>query len=113
MEWELRLKLDSEPDGALIVAAEAQKRFSFFAFDAMTFRLVVHEAILNALKHGGGEAVLTAFGDGNKMQIEISQKNEIVFPAESPPFKGIALIKRFAREIEVSEDKKTLLLRFY
>ena len=113
MEWKLRIKPDCEQDCALIVANEAQKRFSFSDSELMTFRLVIHEAVLNALKYGGGDIVLTVSGNQKELQAEISQKNQIVFPAESLPFKGVALIRRHAREIAFSEDKKTLILRFY
>ena len=79
MEWKLRLKLDFERDCALIVMNEAQKHFSFSPSELMTRRLAVHEAVTNALKYGG-EAALTAVGNGNKMRVEIRQKNKIVFP---------------------------------
>lgn len=112
MEWNLRLKLDFEQDGALIVMTEAQRHFSFSSLELMTRRLAVHEASINALKYGG-EAELIASGSENRMQIEISQKNKIVFPENLQPFRGVSLIRRYARETEISGDGRTLILRFY
>lgn len=112
MEWSICFPLDSEQDGALIVMNEAQKHFSFASSERTTRRLAIHEAVLNALKYGGG-AVLAAFGNGREMRVEICQKNKIVFPADLPPFRGTSLIRRYVRETEISADGRTLILRFY
>jgi len=111
-EWKIQLKIDSAQDIALIVMMRAQEYFSFEASELMTRRLVVHEAVMNALKYGG-EAVLTAFGNREKMQVEIRQKNQIVFPVDLSPFRGTSLIRKYTRETEISTDKRTLILRFY
>ncbi|MBR1945170.1 MAG: hypothetical protein IJ846_02610 [Alphaproteobacteria bacterium] len=110
-EWKIRLKIDPEQDAALIIMNEAQKHSSFSPFELMTYRLAVHEAVLNALKYGGGEAVLTAFGNAGKMQVEIRQKNKIIWPNLVRPFRGVALIKRYA-QTEISDNSRTLILRF-
>lgn len=110
--WKICMKLDSSTDAALIVTMRAQKHFWFEPFELMTRRLAVHEAVLNALKYGGG-GVLKACGRDREMRVEISQQKPVVFPLTAEPFRGTALIRRYARETEVSPDKKTLILLFY
>ncbi|MBR1778839.1 MAG: hypothetical protein IJ752_09705 [Alphaproteobacteria bacterium] len=112
-EWKIRLTLDSTKDAALTIIKAAQERSPFIGIDLTTCRLAIHEAVLNAVKHGGGKAVLTAFGNQKEIRAEIRQQREIVFPQENQTFKGISLIRRYAREIEILADKKTLVLRFY
>jgi len=111
-DWKICLKLDWSTDAALIVVTRAQNGFPFEPFELMTRRLAIHEAVSNALKHGGG-GVLKACGRGRKMRADISQQKPVVFPLTAEPFQGTALIRRYARKTEVSADKKTLILRFY
>ena len=113
MEWSLSFIPDENQDAALIVMSEAQKHFPFDSVQTLNRRLAVHEAVLNALKYGGGETVLKAFGKENEMRVEISQKNVIVWPDETAAYRGTALIRRYAREVKLSEDKRTLILFFY
>lgn len=112
-KFKICLNIKVEDDAALKVVTQAQRCFSFDSEKLLTYRLAIHEAVLNALKYGGGEAVLTAFDDNEKMQVEIRQKNKIVFPSETKAFQGVSLIRRYAKETEVSADGKTLILRFY
>ena len=91
-EWTFQLKVDLAQDIASLVIMRAQEYFSFEPSELMTRRLAIHEAVMNALKYGG-EAVLTAFGNGEKMQVEIHQKNKIIFPVDLPPFRGTSLIR--------------------
>ena len=112
--WKIRLRIDSAlADGALLVMTAAQKCFSFSRFELTARRLAVHEAISNALKYGGGKAVLTAFGNEEKMRVEISQKCKIVWPDQMSSFQGVALIRRYARKTEISDNSRTLILWFY
>lgn len=76
-------------------------------------RLAVHEAVLNALRYGGADPVLTAWGAKKFMQAGITQKNDIFWPEEIDEYRGTALIRRYVSEFMVSTDKKTLILRFY
>ena len=111
-DWKICLKLDLTTDAALIVMTLAQNGFPFEPFELMTRRLAIHEAVTNALKHGGG-GVLKACGRGREMRADISQQKPVAFPSTAKPFRGTALIRRYTREIKVSADKKTLILRFY
>ena len=111
-DWEICLKLDWSTDVALIVMTRAKNGFPFEPFELMTRRLVIHEAVSNALKHGGGGA-LKACGRGREMRVDISQRKPVAFPSTAEPFRGTALIRRYTRETKVSVDKKTLILHFY
>ena len=112
-EFEIRLMVSCDIDAALVVLTEAKKYCSFDKEKFLIFRLVVHEAVLNALKYGGGDVVLTALGNKEKIQVEIRQKNKIVFPVETKPYQGTSLIRRYACETELSDDGKALIMRFY
>lgn len=81
--------------------------------ESLCRRLAVHEAVLNALCHGGDSLVLTAWGARKFMQAEIKQKNNICWPLKTDGYRGTALIRRYAPQCMVSADKKTLILRFY
>lgn len=76
-------------------------------------RLAVHEAVLNALKHGGGEAFVVLVPEKEGVRVQIRQNGDVVFPPPSRAFGGMALIRRCSRKQHVSEDKKILSLWFY
>ena len=113
MRWSISLIPDESQDAALIVVSEAQKHFPFDPFQILTRRLAVHEAVLNALKYGGGEVKLNASGKGERMTVEIRQKNAVILPEKTPAHCGTALIRRYAREVRFSEDGCALIVLFY
>ncbi len=76
-------------------------------------RLAVHEAVLNALQHGGGEAFISLFPEKEGVRVQIRQNKEVFFPEPSKAFGGMALIRRCSRKQDVSGDKKILSLWFY
>ena len=112
-EWNVTLTLDPTQNAALTVLTHAQKYFPLTPMEMTHRRLAIHEAVSNALKYGGTEASLTASGNKGEWHVAIRQKNKIALPDQTDPFRGVALIKRYARETHVSEDGRTLFLLFY
>ncbi|MGN0904721.1 MAG: hypothetical protein ACI4PW_06150 [Alphaproteobacteria bacterium] len=103
-EGEALAKAVAEAADAMMPGLERQR---------ISCRLAVHEAVLNALKHGGGEAFVALVPEKEGVCVQIRQNGDVVFPPPSRAFGGTALIRRCSRKQDVSEDKKILSLWFY
>lgn len=112
-KWGARFVLRGSRDFAADLLHFAARFDNLPCREILYRRLAVHEAVLNALRCGGPDPVLTAWGAKKFMQVGIQQKNDIFWPAETGGHRGTALIKRYASEYGISDDKKTLVLRFY
>lgn len=75
-------------------------------------RLVLHEAVLNAVMHGGKPISIRIHQSENKITVKISQRKNILWPEKAESYKGVELIKRFSDKCKISKDKKTLTLSF-
>lgn len=103
-EGEAAAKAVSEAAAAIVPELAEQQLFC---------RLAVHEAVLNALRHGGGEAFVSFFPEDGGVRVQIRQNKDVLFPEPSKAFGGMALIRRCSRKQHVSENKKILSLWFY
>ncbi len=84
--------------------------------------LAVHEAMVNAQRHGGGVTRATATVDGETLVVEVADRGRGFGVAESPPMpdtsaetgRGLYLIRRLAADahVERSGDEICFVLRF-
>lgn len=111
-DWDIQFKADETNDNALRIIEHAMN-FMQTGKDMFFCRIALHEAIVNAVEHGESDIYVRAFGNESEMQVEIMQQNEIIFPDKTESYKGTSLIRRYAQDVSFSQDKKTLILRFY
>jgi anti-sigma regulatory factor (Ser/Thr protein kinase) len=87
-----------------------------------TVLLAVHEALVNAQRHGGGVTHAAAAFDGDRLVVEVRDRGRGFTVPVSPDMpdlvaetgRGLFLIRRLAADAEVSRegDEVCLLLRF-
>lgn len=112
-KWGIRFILKADDDCALNVLNFCN-RFSVLSQKEIFYRrLVIHEAVLNALYYGGPCPVLSAWGYANFMQIEIEQQNKIQWRQKKDKYRGTALMKRYVKNMKIYPDGKKLVLQFY
>jgi len=89
---------------------------------ADTVLLAVHEALVNAQRHGGGVTSATAAFDGDRLVVEVRDRGRGFSVPPSPDLpdpaaetgRGLFLIRRLTASAEVSRegDEVCLLLQF-
>jgi len=90
--------------------------------DADTVLLAVHEALVNAQRHGGGVSSATAALDGDRLVVEVRDRGRGFTVPSSPDMpgpaaetgRGLFLIRRLSAGADVRRDgdEVCLLLRF-